>query len=73
MARVIREVLPPFAFVENSPLLIRRGLVKVLGDFAEMGYDAQWGVVAASDCGAPHKRGRIWILATLADPDRERE
>ena len=35
----------------------------VLGDLAEMGYDAQWCIVSASDVGAPHKRDRCWIVA----------
>ena len=64
MARIIGEVRPRFAFVENSPMLIHRGLTRVIGDLAEMGYDAQWCVVSASDVGAPHRRDRIWILAT---------
>ena len=63
MARIIGEVRPQYAFVENSPLLIRRGLTTVLSDLAEMGYDATWGIVSASQCGAPHERKRIWILA----------
>jgi DNA (cytosine-5)-methyltransferase 1 len=28
-----------------------------------MGFDARWGVVSAADCGASHRRDRIWILA----------
>lgn len=28
-----------------------------------MGYDAQWCRVSAAECGAPHKRDRIWLLA----------
>ena len=44
-------------------MLIKRGLAVVLGDFAEMGYDALWGVLGADNAGAPHKRKRIWILA----------
>jgi len=63
MARIIGEVQPRFAFVENSPLLSRRGLGIVLGDLAEMGFDAEWGVLSASDVGAPHQRKRIWIVA----------
>jgi DNA (cytosine-5)-methyltransferase 1 len=43
MARIIGEVRPRFAFVENSPLLVGRGLVRVLADLAEMGFDAKWG------------------------------
>jgi DNA (cytosine-5)-methyltransferase 1 len=75
-ARIIREVEPPFAFVEDmrppqggsSPMLASRGLGTVLGDLAEMGFDAQWCVLGADTAGAPHRRERIWILA--AHPGR---
>ena len=70
MARIVGEVRPRYVFVENSPMLIRRGLDRVLGDLAEMGYDAVWGVVGAYDSGAPHRRKRLWILA-YADCARE--
>ena len=62
MARVIGEIQPRFVFVENSPLLVGRGLAVVLGDLAEMGYDARWCVLGADDAGAPHRRKRIWLL-----------
>ena len=63
MARIIGEVRPRFAFVENSPALTARGLGRVLGDLAELGYDAEWAVLGADDVGALHRRKRIWILA----------
>lgn len=63
MHRIINEVRPEFAFLENSPLLVGRGLARVLADLAEIGYDAQWLVLGADDVGAPHVRKRIWILA----------
>ena len=63
MARIIGEVRPKFVFVENSPLLVSRGLTRVLGELAEMGYDAKWGVLGAHHVGAPHKRQRVWIVA----------
>ena len=63
MARIICEVQPRYAFIENSPMLTVRGLDRVLCDLAQMGFDAQWGVVGAADVGAPHKRDRIWIVA----------
>ena len=63
MARIIREVQPGFALLENSPALTNRGLHVVLGDLAEAGYDAAWCVLGANDVGAPHYRKRIWILA----------
>lgn len=63
MARIIGEVRPQFALVENSPMLTSRGLGRVLGDLAELGYNARWGVLGARDAGAPHRRNRIWIVA----------
>lgn len=63
MARIIGEVRPRFAFVENSPMLITRGLERVLADLTAMGYDSRWGVISASDIGANHQRRRIWIVA----------
>ena len=41
-----------------------RALGRVLGDLAEIGYDAKWEVVRASDVGAPHRRERVFVLAT---------
>jgi DNA (cytosine-5)-methyltransferase 1 len=70
MARIVGEVQPRFVLVENSPLLVGRGLGLVLGDLAEMGYDAQWGVVGAHHASAPHKRDRIWIVANRAEHGR---
>ena len=63
MARVICEVRPKFVFVENSPMLTHRGFDRVLADLANMGFDAEWGVLGASDIGAKHHRKRIWIVA----------
>jgi DNA (cytosine-5)-methyltransferase 1 len=63
MARIIGEVQPKYVLVENSPMLTLRGLDRVLGDLATMGYDARWGVLGACCVGAPHLRERIWIIA----------
>ena len=63
MARIIGEVQPCYVYVENSPMLTSRGLGRVLGDLAALGFNAKWGVVSAADVGAPHKRDRIWIVA----------
>lgn len=71
MARVIREVRPRYAFVENSPMLASRGLGTVLGDLAEMGFDARWGVLSACAVGAPHTRERLWIVANSIE-DRQK-
>ena len=63
MARIIREVEPRFVFVENSAMLTVRGLGRVLGDLASMGFNARWGVLGSSDIGADHGRKRCWIVA----------
>lgn len=63
MARIIGEVRPREVWVENSPLLVSRGLARVIGDLAQMGYDTQWARFSASNYGAPHQRDRIWIVA----------
>lgn len=63
MARIIGEVRPRFVFVENSPMLVVRGLDRILADLAEMGFDAEWGIVGADDSRFPHQRKRTWILA----------
>jgi len=62
MARVVSEIRPRYVFVENSPMLITRGLERVLGDLTKIGYDTKWFVMGASDVGANHQRDRIWIL-----------
>ncbi len=71
MARIIGEVRPQYAFIENSPMLTIRGLDTVLCDLAKMGFNARWGVISAADVGAPHLRERIWIVAHTNGSQRE--
>ena len=72
MARIVGEVRPRFVFVENSPLLVGRGLARVLGDLASMGYDAEWGVLGTSDAGGHCKGKRIWIVAETTESGRRK-
>ena len=44
-------------------MLVHRGLREVLGSLAEIGYNAEWTNLSASNIGACHKRERIWIIA----------
>lgn len=67
MARIIGEVRPYFVEVENSPMLVGRGLALVISDLAEMGYECEWVCISAADCGAPHQRDRLWLVAHLTD------
>ena len=63
MLCIIRDLRPRFAIIENVSAITFRGLDRVLSSLAEIGYDAEWQDIRASDMGAPHKRERIWILA----------
>ena len=40
-----------------------RALGRVLGDLADLGYDARWVCLRASDVGACHRRERVFVLA----------
>ena len=63
-ARVLREVRPKFALLENVPgLLACDYFGEILSDLDAAGFDARWDVVSAAEVGAPHLRKRLWILA----------
>lgn len=75
--RLTGELRPQFVLMENVSALLDRGLGRVLGDLAAVGYDAEWHCVPASYVGAPHERDRIWIVAYPAEvhgrsPDQTR-
>lgn len=63
MQRIIGDLRPRIVIAENVGALTFRGLDAVLASLAEIGYDAEWQDVRASDMGAPHRRERIWIVA----------
>jgi DNA (cytosine-5)-methyltransferase 1 len=51
---------------DGEPAL--RALGAVLGSLADLGYDAKWTGIRASDSGAPHARFRVFIIAYPANP-----
>lgn len=61
--RIICELRPRIAVVENVPALLARGMGRVLGDLASIGFDAEWSIVSACSMGAPHTRERLFIIA----------
>ena len=62
--RIIREVGPRFAFLENVPgLLVHPCFGTILGELAESGFGVRWRCLSAAELGAPHRRGRLWIVA----------
>ncbi|MEH2142076.1 DNA cytosine methyltransferase [Nostoc sp.] len=72
--RILRQVRPQWAIVENVPGLITAEggefCYAVLWEFAQMGFDVQWGALSASQVGAVHKRERVWIIATHSQSRR---
>ena len=72
VARVVREVGPRLVLLENVPTLTARGLDRVLGTLAQLGFDAEWDVFSSAGVGAPHLRRRIFILAwRVSDSSRD--
>lgn len=61
--RLVKEIQPPFVFLENVPAIRTRGLKEVVGSLAEIGYDCRWTSVSAAAVGAPHRRERWFLLA----------
>lgn len=61
--RLIRDIRPRFVLVENVAALLDRGMGRVLGDLASIGFDAEWSCVSACAMGAPHMRQRVFVVA----------
>ena len=59
----ISELQPRYAILENVRGHLSMGGLQVIGELAEVGYDAEWRVVSAAGLGAPHRRDRIIIVA----------
>jgi len=72
IAEAIRVLRPGTVVLENVQGHLRLGFDIVVGDLAAMGRTARWGVVRASDTGAPHRRARLFIVSHLADPNGDR-
>lgn len=66
VALLIQVVVSLFGRIRLRTIIDLRSrpdILRILGDLAEIGYDAEWCVLGADDAGAPHIRKRIWILA----------
>ena len=59
----ISELSPSYAIMENVRGHLSMGGLQVIGELADIGYDAEWRVVSAAGMGAPHRRERIIIVA----------
>lgn len=63
MWRIIGEVRPKYIIIENSPMLIHRGLGKVINDLSNIGYVLEWQRLSAFQFGFPHFRKRFFGIA----------
>ena len=63
IAEGIQIVRPRICFFENVEGHISLGLSDVIEDLAGMGYRTTWGIFSAVECGSPHRRKRVFILA----------
>lgn len=60
----------PWCLGDDNEQHALRALGAVLGDLADLGFDAEWTGLPASEIGAPHGRFRIFILAWPAENTR---
>lgn len=63
MWRVVGLVRPAYVIIENSPMLVVRGLEQVLCDLHKIGYDAEWQCLSGQTFGLQQSRERIYIIA----------
>ena len=66
ISRGISILQPRVCFFENVEGHITCGLHHVLCDLGRLGYRTTWGLFSASECGAPHQRKRVFILAVAS-------
>jgi DNA (cytosine-5)-methyltransferase 1 len=69
IANAVRIFRPRFLIMENVAGHLSLGFDAVLSDLAAMGRNARWGIVRASDAGAPHQRARLFIYSETTDAD----
>lgn len=68
---VLAVVRPAYALLENVPGLLATGYGEtIFRDLAALGFDAEWGVFSAAECGAPHLRERLFIVAHAKNDTR---
>jgi DNA (cytosine-5)-methyltransferase 1 len=72
-SRLLGELRPRWAIVENVPALRKRGADLVLGDLEALGYTCRPALVGADAVGSPQKRQRVFVIANLADTQRQGE
>lgn len=81
--RIISEFRPRAVLLENVPAICAAYVdadgnrkpaygLRVVADLTALGYDAQWGIIAAAEAGAMHERKRWFCVAYLSHTNGER-
>jgi DNA-cytosine methyltransferase len=73
VSRIIGEVRPSIIVLENVPGVIDAAGLGIAGNLSQMGYDFAWGIVRASEAGAPHRRARFFGVGLISDTHGEIE
>jgi DNA-cytosine methyltransferase len=68
----IAVMRPRICFFENVEGHITLGLSTVISDLEEMDYEVSWGIFSAAECGAPHQRKRVFIMANCRNEGLQR-
>ena len=68
IANTISVSRPRWVILENVAGHLTLGGPAVVGTLAKMGYHTRFGVIRASDAGAPHQRKRLFIVAHTDSP-----
>jgi DNA (cytosine-5)-methyltransferase 1 len=65
--RVVATIKPAMFVAENPTGLLYddggRTFGAIIAALGAAGYECEWHIVSAADCGAPHRRERVWLVA----------
>ncbi len=71
-ARLVGEIGPRWVVAENVPGILTLAADDVCQDLERLGYEVGIWNFEALSVGAPHRRARIFFVAHLTDPNRQR-
>lgn len=73
--RIVATLMPRVFVAENPSILLRddrgRTISGIIKAISALGYVCEWGVVSASDVGAPHRRQRVFLVAYTNEQRRK--
>jgi DNA (cytosine-5)-methyltransferase 1 len=72
IADAISVLRPKHVLLENVAGHLTIGATAVIATLTRLGYNTRWGIVRASDTGAPHKRARLFIWADTTNANSAR-